>query len=281
MISAYDMFFLKLFHGMANGLFTFLFKLITLLGEKGILFFLLALVLMCFAKTRKFGICLFGAVACGALITNVILKDSVARIRPFEALDTYRQWWEAVGSPKEDGFSFPSGHVTAAAAGCTAVCLMKGKKWIAPSVVWVLLMMIARNYLMAHYPTDVLAGAVIGIASGFIAWYITKFIYRFLRSKRGKKWADFVLDYNVPVTVIGIPKLGFNIDLEKIGLRGEVEEEEDEAAFFDDDEEEDVEDEEEDEKPSRGIRLSKPQIRAPQIRLPSSKSTYVGKHEKH
>lgn len=89
-----------------------------------------------------------------------------------------------VGSPFEDGFSFPSGHVTACAAGMTALSLMKGKKLVVPSVVIVLLMAISRNYLMAHYPSDVLVAAIIGVASGFIAWVITRFIFRFLEDRR-------------------------------------------------------------------------------------------------
>ena len=96
------------------------------------LFFLLALCLMCFSKTRPLGVCIFGAVCCGALITNILLKDAVARPRPFETLAVYREWWQFIGSPAEDGFSFPSGHVTAAAAGMSAICFLRGKRWIWP-----------------------------------------------------------------------------------------------------------------------------------------------------
>ena len=64
--AGYDRMILSLLHSVANGFFTFLFKLITLLGEKGILFFLAAIILMCFPKTRKLGVCIFGAVCCGA-----------------------------------------------------------------------------------------------------------------------------------------------------------------------------------------------------------------------
>ena len=122
--SGLDLGILSLLHTLsehAGGLLTPLAKLVTLLGEKGILFFLLSLVLMCFAKTRPLGVCIFGAVCCGALITNILLKDWIARPRPFETLSVYRDWWQSIGSPAEDGFSFPSGHVTAAAAGMGAL----------------------------------------------------------------------------------------------------------------------------------------------------------------
>ena len=137
-----------------------------------------------FSSDRDTGVCGFGAECCGALITNIILKDSIARPRPFETVEQFREWWVYVGSPFEDGYSFPSGHVTACAAGMTALSLMKGKKLVVPSVVIVLLMAISRNYLMAHYPSDVLVAAIIGVASGFIAWVITRFIFRFLEDRR-------------------------------------------------------------------------------------------------
>ena len=178
----------------AGAVLTPLCKLVTLLGEKGILFFLLAIVLMLFPRWRKVGVCIFGAVCCGALITNILLKDHIARLRPFEANDLYRQWWQFVGSPAEDGFSFPSGHVTAAAAGMTGLSLMHGRKWILPGIVWVLLMMFSRNYLMAHYPSDVLFGMLIGVFSGFVASWITLLIFRFLEKHSGEsKVADFLL----------------------------------------------------------------------------------------
>lgn len=203
--AGYDRMILSLLHKCSNGFFTFLFKLITLLGEKGILFFLAALIFMCFPKTRKLGVCIFGAVCCGALITDIILKGSVARPRPLTVMP-YLQWWTEIAGPAEDGFSFPSGHVTAAAAGAVAIRLIKGKKWTWPAVAWVVAMMIARNYLMAHYPSDVLAGAIIGTASAFIAYYITVFIFRFLYINRRKKWCGLVLEWSAP-DFYGVPSM--------------------------------------------------------------------------
>lgn len=200
-------------------------KLITLLGEKGLIFFLLALVLMCFSKTRKTGVCVFGAVCCGALITNIILKDWVARPRPFEALDLYRMWWNDIGAPAEDGFSFPSGHVTAAAAGMTALYRAEGKKYLKPGIIWVLLMAVSRNYLMAHYPSDVLFAAIFGVASGFIAWEITKLIFRFLEEHDDNRLCALGLDFDVP-----LPDIGLRLPLSGKGKKNAPDKDGDDAA---------------------------------------------------
>ncbi|MDO4861333.1 MAG: phosphatase PAP2 family protein [Eubacteriales bacterium] len=201
--SGIDLGILSLMHTFAEhagDLLTPLCKLITLLGEKGILFFLLSIGLMCFARTRPLGVCIFGAVCCGALITNILLKDWVARPRPFETLAVYRDWWRAIGSPAEDGFSFPSGHVTAAAAGMGAICFMRGRRWVWPAVGVVLVMMFARNYLMAHFPSDVIAAALIGLFSAWVAYLITMQIFAFFSTrKKGDRLADFVMHYSIPV----------------------------------------------------------------------------------
>ena len=197
--AGYDQAILGLLHKVAEaaGFLTPLMKLITLLGEKGILFFLAAVVLVCFPRTRKLGVCIFGAVCCGALITNIILKDHVARPRPFETVELFRQWWQSIGSPAEDGFSFPSGHVTAAAAGCMSLILVRGKKWILPGAIWVALMAISRNYLMAHYPSDVLCAAIIGTVSALIAYGITLLIFRLLEDHDDLAFCAWCLDFDV------------------------------------------------------------------------------------
>lgn len=183
----------------AGGVITPIAKFITFLGEKGILMFLIALGLMCFSKTRRIGVCMFGAVCCGALITNIILKDMVARPRPFEDMSVFRSYWDLVGSPAEDGFSFPSGHVTAAAAGMAALCFTRGKRMIAPGVIFVVLMGFSRNYLMAHYPSDVLFAIIIGVFSAFVAYLITKAIFNYLEDNDDFPFCATLLYFDLPV----------------------------------------------------------------------------------
>ena len=184
----------------AGTVLTPLMRFITLIGEKGLIVLILALVLMCFSKTRRAGICVFGAVCCGALITSICLKDAVARMRPLEASETYRAFWQFVGAPFEDGFSFPSGHVTAVMAGLSALCASlgkNGKKYIIPCAVFVLLMGMSRVYLMAHYPSDVIGAILVGALSAVIAFFITKLIYKLLQKYSDNVFCRFVLKFDV------------------------------------------------------------------------------------
>lgn len=193
--AGYDYAILQALHNLAvaaGGFFTPLCRAITLLGEKGILFLVLGIVLMLFPKTRKAGICMFGAVCCGALITNFWLKDFVARPRPL-TVEPFRIWWQAAGAYAESEYSFPSGHVTAAMAGVTALVLAgkKPARWWA--YLFVLAMGVARNYLMAHYPSDVLGGMIVGLIAATIAYAVTLLIYRIVSFHPDNRFCRFVL----------------------------------------------------------------------------------------
>ena len=181
----------------AGPVLTPLAKAMTLIGEKGLLLFLLAAILLCFPKTRKIGVCVFGAVCCGALITSIILKDFVARPRPFEADAIFREWWIRIGSPAEEGFSFPSGHATSSMAGATALVLAGKNKKLLPVFAYPLLIAVSRNYLMAHYPSDVLAGICVGAFSALVAWGITLLIFDFLEKNKKIAFFAWILNFDV------------------------------------------------------------------------------------
>lgn len=181
-----------------NGFFTPFFKFISLLGEKGIFLILLSIILMLFKKTRKLGICIFGAIGCGAIFTNIILKDLIARPRPFiDTLGVYNTWWKDAGSVMEDGFSFPSGHATAASAFAMSVFLICDKKKGWSAFIFLILMGISRNYLMVHYPSDILGGIASGFTAAVIAYFITKLIYKVAEKYKDKKLFDLILNFDI------------------------------------------------------------------------------------
>ncbi|BBF41399.1 phosphatidylglycerophosphatase B [Lachnospiraceae bacterium KM106-2] len=183
---------------MTGGALTPLFSIISAFAEKGVGMLLLGLCLMGFKKTRKLGVCVFGAICCGALITNVILKDWIARPRPYIDINSiYHSWWMYAGKTMETGCSFPSGHVTGTMAAMTAIFLTcnKKKSWMAFLVV--ILMGISRNYLMVHYPSDVLGGMIAGAVAATVSFYITKLIYRYLEDNLEKKLCRFAIRFDV------------------------------------------------------------------------------------
>ncbi len=186
------------FHNLAEkagGFFTPLFKAVSLIGTKGIIFFVLAIVLMCFVKTRKQGVCMFGALCIGAIIASFILKNAVARVRPYDA--GYSEFWEYVGGASSDSFCFPSGHTTMIAAAMTALFICFNKKWSWVGFLGVILMGVARVYLIAHYMTDVIGGIIVGVVSAIAAYFITKLIFYILEKYKDKKFCAWCLNFDV------------------------------------------------------------------------------------
>lgn len=113
------------------------------------------------------------------LLCNMMLKPLVARMRPF----TVNTGVELLINAPED-FSFPSGHTTASFAAAFALLFSKNKLWI-PSVVLAVLIAFSRLYLYVHYPTDILAGILLGFIASIVADFICKTLWK--ENKKGVK----------------------------------------------------------------------------------------------
>ena len=176
----YMVVFIHKLYELAGGFFTPFFEFISELGHGGIPLIIIALILMVFRKTKKYGTAMLIGIAIGALITNCCLKILIARSRPytdetkaFFNTDLYQRLWLTVGQNVESDKSFPSGHTTAAFASMTPLFLIGNKKISWTAFVFAFLMAIARIYLVVHFASDVLAGILVGVTAGIIAYLIS------------------------------------------------------------------------------------------------------------
>ena len=152
-------------------------NVITYTAWKGAFLLLIAFVMICFRKTRRTGLCSFLAMAIGLLAVNILIKPLAARPRPYVFDASLREWWIYMGSHMESDYSFPSGHMNAACAFTSAFVLSRGKKWLIPGLIYVILMGVSRNFLIVHYPSDVLAAFITGTCAGVISFFIIRAIY--------------------------------------------------------------------------------------------------------
>lgn len=143
-----------------------LWTVITAFGEGGIFWILLSLSLILFPKTRKAGLSMGLALLFGVILGNGILKNLFARPRPYD-LDPTLSHRLAFGKMTTD-FSFPSGHTLCAFEGAFALFL-RNKKWGAAALTLAFFISLSRLFLLVHYPSDLVAGALLGIFLGFAA----------------------------------------------------------------------------------------------------------------
>ena len=146
------------------------FSKITLLGELAICWFVWGIVLLFFRKYRKVGLLVIIGVLIGALVGNLILKNAVARPRP-SWIDTS----VALLISNLDDFSFPSGHTLSSTIAATILAL-SNKKFAYCAIPLAVIMAFSRLYLFVHFPTDIYAGAVIGLVIGFGTYLVAGWI---------------------------------------------------------------------------------------------------------
>lgn len=149
--------------------FTPFWLFVTTTGNGGLLMIAVACFLLAFKKTRKLGATCIIALVLSGLFTSLLIKPLVARVRPYEVIEGL-----TILVPKQIDFSFPSGHSSGAFALAWVLFRSLPKKFGIPALVYALLMAFSRLYLGVHYPTDVLAGVVLGILYAQAAMWLVK-----------------------------------------------------------------------------------------------------------
>lgn len=144
-------------------------KFITHLGDAGWCWILLAVILLIVKKTRKIGLVTAVSLLSSYVVNNLILKNLVARVRPYEAVDGLQRIIEA-----QSDFSFPSGHSASSFAAAVVIFMLCPRKYGVPALVLAFLIALSRLYVGVHYPTDVLTGVISGTVIAVIVCTVYK-----------------------------------------------------------------------------------------------------------
>lgn len=136
------------------------------IGDAGLFWIGVAILLICMKKYRKCGLQVAVAMLLTFIVGNLILKNMIHRDRPC--------WIDPsitllVKSPSD--FSFPSGHSMNGFTASVSILLCDKKLGI-PAVILASAIAFSRLYNFVHFPTDVIAGIVIGIVSALFVNYL-------------------------------------------------------------------------------------------------------------
>lgn len=138
---------------------------ITALGNSGIIWIVIGVLLLFSKKYRKTGILVLIGLLIGLILGNGIVKNLVARPRPCWINQDFNL---LISVPKD--YSFPSGHTQASVIATTILTLTK-KKWGWIFIPLATVIAFSRMYLYVHFPSDILGGALMGLVIGMVTFY--------------------------------------------------------------------------------------------------------------
>ena len=152
----------------------------TYIGEVGVIWIVLAVILLFFSKTRKCGIYLAIALILDALLVNLLIKNIVKRERPFEYSEKLKDYILYLKYKLPKDYSFPSGHTAVSFCASTVLTYFYKKKAI-PAIIVTIIIALSRLYIGVHYPTDVLLGAIIGVVIGVGSIFISNYFLSIIK----------------------------------------------------------------------------------------------------
>ncbi|MEG0075662.1 MAG: phosphatase PAP2 family protein [Eubacterium sp.] len=151
-------------------LLDFIFKTFTTLGDAGLIWILLAFILIIRKETRYTGLIMALSLILSVLVADIGIKNLVNRPRPFIVYP-----FDLIITPPH-GTSFPSGHSASSFAAAWSYMLTHKNKiryfWVALAST----IAFSRLYLFVHFPTDVLMGLAIGILLAYFSRAIIDWI---------------------------------------------------------------------------------------------------------
>ena len=154
---------------------------ISFLGNAGWIWIVIAVIMLAWKSHRACGTRMAIGLISSLLIGNLFLKHVVARPRPCWINDAVQL---LVTSPND--YSFPSGHTLASFISAT-ILFQYNRGWGTVAYILAIIIAFSRLYLYVHFPTDVLVGAILGIAIGIIVYKAVDNIEPNIHSKTGSK----------------------------------------------------------------------------------------------
>ena len=142
-----------------NRTFDRIMPIITMMGNLGIIWLIISILMLLKVEDRIIGISVILALILTTIIGEGIIKHIVKRNRPFQNHE------DELLINKPITYSFPSGHTASSFAALAVFFQMNGKLGLIMSPIATLIAF-SRIYLKVHYPTDVIFGIVLGITCG-------------------------------------------------------------------------------------------------------------------
>lgn len=188
----WEMSLLLWFNSLHGTFIDYVFLIISLLGDKGIVWITSGIVMLFFKKTRRMGIYVILTYALVGGMNNYVIKLLADRSRPFydntiavyPAAQSLQDFAVAIfyGDGLFFGFaeipdsaSFFSGHTVASVA-CATMIFLHNRKLGIPAICLALLIAVSRLWLGVHWPTDVIFGAVFAVAATIGLFYLLRFL---------------------------------------------------------------------------------------------------------
>ena len=153
--------------------FDIIMPIFTKLGDGGVFWITIAVIMLFFKSTRKTALTMGMALVMGLLVCNVALKPLVGRIRPYNVNPEFTLLIDRLSD-----FSFPSGHTVASFEAAVTLMICERRRFGYWALILAFVIAFSRLYLYVHYPTDVLTSIILGSLFAVISYFAVNALYK-------------------------------------------------------------------------------------------------------